>query len=115
MTALGRRCHSQPPERVCHAAADLRREGEEKNPNTQVFVVCPCLEAARCFSISERVKEVGEGEEKEIPSWFSQGDRQQRKSPLEVNKLSCNMLGRRGQLLNSIAGRSRQRCQFICV
>lgn len=39
---------------VSPAAAELRREGEgEKTPNTQVFVVCPCLEAARCFSISE--------------------------------------------------------------
>lgn len=64
-----------------------------------MFVVRPCLEATRCFSISEGEEE-GEGRGIERNTlWFPQGDRQKLESPLDVNKLSCNMPGRRGQLL----------------
>lgn len=70
IAALGRRCHSQPPASGCRAAAHLRGRIRKKI-DTQVFVVCPCLEAARCVSTSEREEGGGEREEKEIPSGFN--------------------------------------------
>lgn len=63
----------------CPAAAELRKErGGEKSPSTQVFAVCPCSEAARCFSISENRWRKGKG--KKYPSLFTRRQKEMRES-----------------------------------